>query len=224
MLLFAGNEQDLEGADRPAGLGDMRAVKTGRVHAVSRVELLIPGPRTIDGIEHLAAIFHPATRQRNEGLARPRRGAGRCPSLIAACAGHDWATPADLLRAIAGDQPSAQPPAGRMAPAARARGGLVGALLGLGGTVFQGVFRNPLAEPYLLGSAGGAALGATVALLVPLAAAAVVRAAAARLRRRLGRHDAGDRHLARVAGAVDAAGCCWPASRWRRSWARCARS
>src|SRR5260221_12953994 len=45
----------------------------------------------------------------------------------------------------------------------------VGGLLGLGGTVFQGVFRNPLAEPYLLGSAGGAALGATFALLVPLA-------------------------------------------------------
>ena len=45
----------------------------------------------------------------------------------------------------------------------------VGALLGLGGTIYQGVFRNPLAEPYLLGSAGGAALGATVALLVPLA-------------------------------------------------------
>ena len=41
-------------------------------------------------------------------------------------------------------------------------------LLRLGGAVFQGVFRNPLAEPYLLGSAGGAALGATVALLVPL--------------------------------------------------------
>ena len=36
-----------------------------------------------------------------------------------------------------------------------------------GGTIYQGVFRNPLAEPYLLGSAGGAALGATVALLVP---------------------------------------------------------
>ena len=46
---------------------------------------------------------------------------------------------------------------------------LVGALLGLGGTIYQGVFRNPLAEPYLLGSAGGAAVGATVALLVPLA-------------------------------------------------------
>ena len=37
----------------------MRAVKARRVYAVSRVELLIPGPRTIDGIEHLAAIFHP---------------------------------------------------------------------------------------------------------------------------------------------------------------------
>jgi iron complex transport system permease protein len=44
---------------------------------------------------------------------------------------------------------------------------LVGGLLGLGGTMFQGVFRNPLAEPYLLGSAGGAALGASIALLVP---------------------------------------------------------
>ena len=48
--------------------------------------------------------------------------------------------------------------------------GFVGALLGLGGVIYQGVFRNPLAEPYLLGSAGGAALGATVALLVPLVA------------------------------------------------------
>jgi iron complex transport system permease protein len=46
--------------------------------------------------------------------------------------------------------------------------GCVGALLALGGALFQGVFRNPLAEPYLLGSAGGAAVGATVALLVPL--------------------------------------------------------
>lgn len=46
--------------------------------------------------------------------------------------------------------------------------GCVGALLALGGAVFQGVFRNPLAEPYLLGSAGGAAVGATVALLVTL--------------------------------------------------------
>jgi len=90
--------------------------------------------------------------------------------LIGACAGHDWMSPADILRALAGDTDLRSrllidwrlP---RVLAAA-----FVGALLGLGGTVFQGVFRNPLAEPYLLGSAGGAALGATVALLVPLAA------------------------------------------------------
>lgn len=36
---------------------------------------------------------------------------------------------------------------------------LVGALLGLGGALAQGLFRNPLADPYLLGSAAGAGLG-----------------------------------------------------------------
>jgi len=43
----------------------------------------------------------------------------------------------------------------------------VGACLGLAGLIFQGVFRNPLAEPYLLGSASGAAVGAAAALLLP---------------------------------------------------------
>jgi iron complex transport system substrate-binding protein len=60
MLLFAGNDKDMKELIGRPGWSDMRAVKTRRVHAVSRVELLIPGPRTIDGIEHLAAIFHPA--------------------------------------------------------------------------------------------------------------------------------------------------------------------
>ncbi len=41
---------------------------------------------------------------------------------------------------------------------------LVGALLGLAGAVAQGLFRNPLADPYLLGSAAGASL-AVVAVL-----------------------------------------------------------
>jgi iron complex transport system permease protein len=36
---------------------------------------------------------------------------------------------------------------------------LAGALLGLAGAVAQGLFRNPLADPYLLGSASGASLG-----------------------------------------------------------------
>lgn len=41
---------------------------------------------------------------------------------------------------------------------------LVGALLGLGGAVAQGLFRNPLAEPHLLGSASGAGLSMALAL------------------------------------------------------------
>ncbi len=41
---------------------------------------------------------------------------------------------------------------------------LAGALLGLAGAVSQGLFRNPLADPYLLGSASGASLGVALAM------------------------------------------------------------
>ena len=42
---------------------------------------------------------------------------------------------------------------------------LAGALLGLAGAVAQGLFRNPLADPFMLGSASGAALGVAVVLV-----------------------------------------------------------
>ena len=42
--------------------------------------------------------------------------------------------------------------------------GLVGASLSLSGVAFQGIFRNPLADPYLLGVASGAGFGATLVL------------------------------------------------------------
>ncbi len=41
-----------------------------------------------------------------------------------------------------------------------------GALLGLAGALAQGLFRNPLADPYLLGSASGASLGVALALIL----------------------------------------------------------
>ena len=44
-------------------------------------------------------------------------------------------------------------------------GGLVGAMLAGGGAAYQGVFRNPLADPYLLGVAAGAGLGATAVIV-----------------------------------------------------------
>jgi iron complex transport system permease protein len=69
---------------------------------------------------------------------------------------------------------------------------LVGGMLAIAGSAYQGVFRNPLADPYLLGVAAGAGLGATIAiaylaagsgigLLLPVAAfaGAVVAVAAA---------------------------------------------
>lgn len=43
-------------------------------------------------------------------------------------------------------------------------GALVGGTLAAAGAAYQGVFRNPLADPYLLGAAAGAGLGATLAV------------------------------------------------------------
>ncbi|MBF0224983.1 MAG: iron ABC transporter permease [Desulfobacterales bacterium] len=45
---------------------------------------------------------------------------------------------------------------------------LVGSALSLGGLVFQAVLRNPLAEPYILGISGGAAIGAILGILLKL--------------------------------------------------------
>jgi len=44
---------------------------------------------------------------------------------------------------------------------------IVGSALAAAGTVFQGLLRNPMADPYIIGTSGGAALGATLALILP---------------------------------------------------------
>ncbi len=44
--------------------------------------------------------------------------------------------------------------------------GLVGSSLAISGVAYQGVFRNPLADPYLLGVASGASFGAAVAIVI----------------------------------------------------------
>jgi iron complex transport system permease protein len=58
---------------------------------------------------------------------------------------------------------------------------LAGALLGLAGAIAQGLFRNPLADPYLLGSATGAAFGVALLLVVVGAAPAAAVGWALRL-------------------------------------------
>jgi iron complex transport system permease protein len=47
--------------------------------------------------------------------------------------------------------------------------GLVGAALATAGATYQGLFRNPLADPYLIGVAQGASLGAVIGFLLPVA-------------------------------------------------------
>ena len=85
-------------------------------------------------------------------------------------------------------------------------GGLVGAMLSIAGAAYQGAFRNPLADPYLLGVAAGAGLGATLAIAylpegdgfidpVPLAAFAGALLAVA-LTYALGRSGIGNRTAA----------------------------
>ena len=45
---------------------------------------------------------------------------------------------------------------------------VVGGGLAVAGAAFQGLLRNPLADPYVLGTASGAALGASIAVLIPV--------------------------------------------------------
>ncbi len=49
---------------------------------------------------------------------------------------------------------------------------VVGAALAVAGGAFQSLLRNPLADPYVLGTSSGAALGAALAFLVPISGAA----------------------------------------------------
>lgn len=64
VLLFAGSDKDLKELIARPGWADMRAVRGGRAFTVVRAELLIPGPRTIAGVEKLAAVLHPSATAR----------------------------------------------------------------------------------------------------------------------------------------------------------------
>jgi iron complex transport system substrate-binding protein len=60
VLMFAGLQRDLDELVKQPGWRDMVAVRAGRAFAVPRAEFLIPGPRTVDGIERLAKMLHPS--------------------------------------------------------------------------------------------------------------------------------------------------------------------
>lgn len=78
----------------------------------------------------------------------------------------------DVLRALAGagDEPQRSIVLELRLP--RALGAFaVGALLALSGALLQVLLRNPLADPYVLGTSGGAAVGALLAMLAGLSGA-----------------------------------------------------
>lgn len=50
-------------------------------------------------------------------------------------------------------------------------GALVGAALASAGVLFQGLLRNPMADPYIIGTSAGAAFGATIAMMLPISVA-----------------------------------------------------
>jgi iron complex transport system permease protein len=99
-------------------------------------------------------------------------------ALIAISIGAMSIAPSDIWKAISGGPESVPVLVVRTLRFPRvALATLVGAGLGMSGAALQGTMRNPLAEPYLLGVSGGAAVGAVVATmlgfgtaLVPLAA------------------------------------------------------
>ena len=48
---------------------------------------------------------------------------------------------------------------------------LVGSALASAGVLFQGLLRNPMADPYIIGTSAGAAFGATIAMMLPISLA-----------------------------------------------------
>jgi iron complex transport system permease protein len=91
-------------------------------------------------------------------------------ALLSTAVGSVWVHPADLVRVLAGSA------GGDVNPITRVivqelrlprtiLAVCVGAALGAAGAAYQGLFRNPLADPFVIGASSGAALGATVVIV-----------------------------------------------------------
>ena len=114
-----------------------------------------PSARTSPAAATTVAAMAAGRRRSPLALALGLGGLALLLALLGLAAGAQgwslaWGDEADLITAIR---------------APRTLGALLaGALLGLSGAIAQGLFRNPLADPYLLGSAAGAGLGVVLVL------------------------------------------------------------
>ncbi len=98
--------------------------------------------------------------------------------VVAACIGPATLPWPDVLRALASLLPGVELPGlseqqlqilWQLRVPRVVLGALVGGTLATAGAAYQGVFRNPLADPYFLGVAAGAGLGATVSITTTIA-------------------------------------------------------
>ncbi|HCB76675.1 MAG TPA: ABC transporter permease [Sphingomonas bacterium] len=94
-------------------------------------------------------------------------------AAVSLLAGPVWLSPATVAAALADPQPSlARLLIVEVRLPRLVLSLMVGAILGLAGAVLQGLLRNPLAEPGLLGASSGASLGAVIAIYYGFAASA----------------------------------------------------
>lgn len=141
--------------------------------------------------------------------------AGFCGAIMAGLVfGVATISPAEIAAALRGDgDPTTATIILTLRGPRIALAALVGAALAMSGAALQGVLRNALAEPYLLGVSGGAAVGAVVAfglgvhhsgsLAIPAFAGAVAAVVAALLvARAAGRTARGDPRTLLMAGVI----------------------
>jgi iron complex transport system permease protein len=85
---------------------------------------------------------------------------------LSAVAGSFWIAPERVLRALSGWD--SDPVSNKIVREIRLPRALLAGLAGVGlavtGAAYQGLFRNPLADPFVIGSASGAALGAAIVI------------------------------------------------------------
>ncbi len=99
--------------------------------------------------------------------------------LIGVCVGSATTSFADSFAALLSDTHPAHNAVMQLRVPRVSAGFTVGALLGMAGCLLQVLLRNPLAEPYVLGVSGGAALGAMLAIAMALSVLLVAVACAA---------------------------------------------
>lgn len=99
--------------------------------------------------------------------------------LLAVCVGSVTVTPGEVWRALSGSQQELQQAIVMHLRLPRALNAFaLGGLLALAGLYMQALLRNPLADPFIMGTSGGAAVAALSAMLLGLSGIAIPGAAA----------------------------------------------